>query len=274
MKKAGILILFLLLTGCTALQQMVQAPTVKVEDVKLKDVSFQELTLDFGLNVNNPNIFGVQLLGFDYLFVIEDKEFLKGDQTQNVDILAQSANKVNIPLTLNFQDLYDLMTRVKSLDSLSFQMSGHFKPGGLLAGLDIPFSRTGKLPNVHIPKINLKGVKLNNLSFSGVNLNVDLGIENGNAFGFDLGKLNYAIKLGGNSVAEGITEKLASIPAKGTGNISIPVSLNFSGLSSSLYSMLTKKTIDCQVDGNAMLNSALGNFNLPINTKQNVSIFK
>ncbi len=262
-----------LLASCAALQEMVQAPTVRVGNVAMNDFTFQDVTLDFGLDVNNPNVFGVELLGFDYQFVIEDNEFLKGTEDKTLSITPQSKSTVNIPIKINFKELYSLLTKVKDLDSLSYHLTGNFKPGGLLAGVNIPFNKKGTLPNVRVPKISLKGVKIDKMGFSGVDLAVNLGIENINSFAFNLGKLDYNISLGGNSVATGMTDKLAEIPAKQSGQVSIPLSLNLSGLSS-LYSLLTGKSVDCGIVGSAQLNSPLGAFTLPIDASQNVKIFK
>ncbi len=275
MKKNKIFfVLFLLIVGCASLEQMIQRPSVNVKGVDITDVNFNEIFLDFGLLIHNPNVFGIQLDGYDYNFVVEGNDFLKGTENQQIQIPSQNSSTLNIPIAINFKSLYDLVTKTKNLDTLSYQLSGNFKPGGLLAGLSIPFSKSGTLPNIRIPKLSLTSLKVEKMSLSGVDLKLGIDLDNNNIFGFDIGKLDYNISLAGSKVATGITENFASIPAKNKGEIVLPISLDFLGLSSSLKSILTGQNVECAVDGSADLKTPYGALKLPINTTQTVKIFR
>ncbi|HPG40483.1 MAG TPA: LEA type 2 family protein [bacterium] len=273
-KSLYLFIVILFIAGCSSLQQLVQRPTVKVSGVDIASANFDQITLDFGLLIHNPNSFGIQMDGFDYNFVLEGNEFLKGNENRQIQILSQNNSTVKIPVTIAFKELYNLVTKTKTLDTLSYHIEGHIRPGGLLSGFNIPFSKTGSLPNIRIPELSLKSLKVDKMSLSGIDLKLGIDLKNNNIFGFDIGKLNYNINLGGSKVASGITDKLASVPAKGNGEIVLPISLDFLGLSSSLKSLLTGQNIDCAIAGDADLNTPFGMLNLPINTTQNVKIFK
>lgn len=268
------LIFAVLLISCAAVKELIQAPSVSINTVKIADASFEDVTLNFDLLVSNPNQFGILLSGFDYSFALENKEFLTGDENREIRVSGAAQSNVNIPVTLNFQQVYKLAKEFESLDSLDYILSGHFKPGGLLAGFPIPFSKTGSLPNVRIPKISFKGLKVNSLGFSGVDLELGVGIDNNNVFGFDIGKLDYNINLAGTQVASGISENLAKIPGKGSGEIKLPIKMSFMSLAGPLRSALTGNAVEATVTGGADLNTPFGIFNLPINTQQNVNIFK
>jgi len=267
-------VLFILIVSCTSLEQIIQRPSVQVKGVKITDANFNEIYLDFGLLIHNPNVFGIQLEGYDYNFVIESNDFLKGNENQQVQIPSQNNSTINIPIAINFKSLYDLVAKMKNLDTLSYQLSGNVKPGGLLAGLSIPFSKSGTLPNIRIPKVSLKSLKIDKMGLSGIDLKLGIDLDNNNIFGFDIGKLDYNISLAGSKVASGITEKLASIPAKNKGEIVLPISLDFLGLSSSLKSILTGQNVECAVDGSADLKTPYGALKLPISTTQTVKIFR
>jgi LEA14-like dessication related protein len=264
----------LVIASCATLEKIVQAPDVKVDSVQISDISFSDVTLDFNLLIQNPNGFGVSLGGFDYSFSLQDKEVLKGDEDKEISLAASANSALQIPLTLNFQDVYALAKETKDLDSLSYHLAGHFKPSGILSEFKIPFSKTGTLPNMRLPRLSLKSLKLNKLNFSGVEMGVALDVDNPNMFGFDIGKFDYKISLAGNQVAEGATLNLAQIPAKQSGTINLPISFSFFGVASTLSSALTGKSIDCAVEGNAAVNTPLGEMNLPIAVSQRVEIFK
>ena len=263
-----------ILFACAAMEELIKAPSVKVDSVSIARASFQDIDLNFNLLIDNPNPYGVQLDGFDYNLTIEGNEILTGDKNQEVRIASANTSHLSIPITIDFSDLYSLVTRTKTLDSLSYSLKGHFKPGGILAGIPIPFSTSGSFPNIRIPKLSFRGLKVNNINLSGVDLQLGLILENINSFGLNIGKLNYQIDLAGNKVATGLTENLASVPAKGSGDVTLPISLNFAGLTSSLRSLLTQNDIDCAIKGSADLASPFGVLSLPINTQQKIRIVK
>ncbi len=265
---------FTLLCGCQSLQQLVQAPSVNVAGVKLQDISFQAVTLDFDLKVHNPNGFGASLNGFDYKFALEEKELFSGNNNNPLTIPAMGESHVHIPLTLNFKEIYGLIQNTKSLDSLKYQISGNLAPGGLLSGFPIPFSKSGSLPNIRLPEVALQGLKVNKINLTGIDLDLAIKMKNPNSFGFDIGKLDYSIQLAGQPVASGMAEKLVSVAKKGTGEIHLPIKLDFLGAASSLKTALAGGSIDCAVSGGADLATPFGLLNLPLETKQKIAIVK
>ena len=272
-----LIIISVSLFSCSSLQQFVAPPTVKIENVKISDFSFEDVTLNFALLVQNPNAFGVGLEGYNYSFAVQGKQFLSANENRRIEISAAGNSTVQIPLTLNFKKLYQLMTETKSLDSLSYQLTGSFHPGGLLSAFTIPFSRSGSLPNVRIPDISFSGLTVDKMGFTGVDLRVGIKLTNKNIFGFDIGKFNYDIALAGNAVAKGSTTQLASVPAKGATEISLPISLNFAGALGSLTSLralLNGEDVSCTILGDAELKTPFGPLNLPFNTTQVVPVIK
>lgn len=262
------------LMSCATLEQLVVPPDVKVENVNIADFSFEDVTLDFALLVNNQNPFGIDLAGYSYQFAVEGKEFLSADETRQINVAAGGNSNVNIPLTINFKKLYELAQSTKSLDSLSFNLAGNLKPSGLLAGFNIPFKKSGSLPNVHIPEIKFSGLQIKKMGFTGVDLEVGLDLVNNNIFGFDIGKLNYDIALAGSQLIKGSTNQLASVPAKGKSSIKVPVSLNLSGAMGSLTSILKGNSVQATITGDTDLKTPFGPITLPFNTTQDIPILK
>lgn len=268
------LVVLAVLFDCASLQQLVVPPDVKVDSFNIADFSFEDITLDFGLLVSNTNPFGVDLNGYEYRFALEGKEFLSANETRPIKVAAAGNSTVHIPVTVNFKQLYDLAQQTKSLDSLSFALSGKLIPGGLLSSFTIPFSRSGKLPNVRIPEIKFTGLKVKKMGLTGIDLEVGLNVLNKNVFGFDVGKLNYDIALAGNPLAKGSTERLAAVPAKGASDITLPVSLSLSGAVGSLASVLRGNSAQATITGDTDLKTPFGPINLPFNTTQNISIIR
>jgi len=262
----------MLLLGCAAMQELIQPPKVNFESVNLSNLSFDDVTLDFALSIYNPNPIGASLSGYDYTFAVEGKQFLTGDENRTITLPSSGKSTIHIPVTVQFRELYNLIKSTAEQDSVGYQIAGHFRPSGILSGFNIPFSKSGSLPTVKVPKIKLAGLKIKGLSFTNVDLEVGLDVENPNIFGIDMSKLIYQINIDGQQVANGTANNVAQVPKKGTGNIRLPISLNFSGVTSALRTAITKQSIDCAVSGGADLNSQLGTVHLPINLSQNVRI--
>jgi LEA14-like dessication related protein len=272
--SAVLFITVALFMSCATLQQLVVPPDVKVERVDIADFSFEDVTLDFGLLVSNPNAFGVGLEGYAYQFAIEGKEFLSADESRQIDIAASGNSSIHLPVTINFKKIYELMTQTKNLDSLSYSLAGNLRPGGLLSAFDIPFNKSGSLPNVRIPEIKFSGLKVKKMGLTGIDLELGLNLVNNNIFGFDIGKLNYDIALAGSQLLKGTTQNLASVPAKGTGEIKLPVSLDLSGALGSLKSILSGNSVQATIIGDTDLKTPFGPINLPFNTTQEIPILR
>jgi len=273
------LILFPLMTilvvlGCATLQQMVQPPDVKVETIQIVDFSFNDITLDFGLLINNPNPFGIALQGYEYTFAVEGKEFLSAHETRGINVGAAGTSTVAIPVTVDFNKIMSLIKQTKNLDSLSFDLAGKLHPGGVLSAFIIPFERSGSLPNVRIPEIGFSGLKIKKMGFTAIDLEIGLNIINKNVFGFDVDALSYDIALAGSHAAKGISDHPATIPAKGKGEIKLPISINLASALGSLRSALSGKSVPAHIEGSAEFKTPFGPITLPFAVEQELTLLR
>jgi LEA14-like dessication related protein len=266
--------LTLFLAGCAGMEKLIQSPSVNVAGVSLRDLSFEAVTLDFDIRVDNPNPFGVSLSQLDYRFTLENNQMFSGSEKQNMVIAAAKGNHLHFPITLNFKELIALVQNLKDLDTLNYHFEGHIIPGGILSSLTIPFSKKGAVPNVRLPQISLKNLKINKWSLSGMDLDLALTLKNPNAFGFNIGKFKYDIRLKNNPVASGLSENLATLPARGSGEIRLPIKIDLLGAAASLTSVLSGGQTECSITGQAGLGSPFGQLELPFEAKQTISILK
>ncbi len=278
MRKNGLLFSFstalLFLLSCHSLQHLVKAPTVKIAGVGLERWDFQSVTLLFDLHVLNPNGFGIKVSGYSYRLALQEKQLLRGTETEGFAVAAQGESLVQIPLTLPFRDIYALIQDARSLDSLAYELSGVITPSGILSNMTIPYSKSGFLPNPRIPELSLQGLSVNKLNLSGMDLDLVIRLKNPNSFGFQLGKLDYTIQLAGQSVATGQSLQATALPCKGSGEIRLPIKLDFLNAASSLKAALGGGSIECMISGSAGLETPFGAWAMPIETRQIISIVK
>ena len=261
------LLIGLFIGSCATMRQLVQEPSVSFDSMKLSDFSFENITARFTFNVNNPNAIGIKLSGYDYVLAVNEKQFLKGTQNLPVIIPAKAVGKVTVPVTIQFSELYKIYQSTKSADDFSYNIVGHVLVDAAISTLKIPFSTSGKLPSVKMPKISLKNIQVKKLSFSGIDLGVVVNINNPNILGFTLQEFDYNLTLAGKKVAAGQNKNAVIIPQKGVGTLNIPMKLNFSSLGSVITKAIRQGEIGYVLEGNAALKTDFGQGRLPFNTK-------
>jgi len=267
-------VIFVFFSQCASLKELVSPPSVSVDNVSIQDITYQNATVDFELLVRNPNAFGVSFDGFDYTLDIEGEEFLSGREQRGIQIEPVAQSTFHVPLTLNFQELYQFAQRIKNLDTLSYHFTGQIMPGGVFSGTSIPFRKSGAIPNVRIPSVALGKLEVQKMGLSGIDLQLNLKLNNPNSFSINVGKMDYSIALAGQQVAEGARVNVTTISAKSKTNIQLPLSINVSGLGSSLLSVLRGESVKCSIESQTALESPFGELMLPINMTENIHILR
>jgi LEA14-like dessication related protein len=259
---ANFLLLVLpLLAGCAAVQQLGQSqkPSLSMHDTRISGLSFDGLDLVFDVQVDNPNPLGLNLAGFDYDFQINGASFLQGEEARSVAIAANGKSVVGIPLKLNFNELYSSFAGLKNQDSTAYKMAiGLAFDIPVLGPIRVPLEVQGHVPALKIPTLDVGGLKIKKLNFTGADLALELKIKNPNGFDLGLDRLDYQLGIGGQTWAEGTAEEEMEIKSKGTQTIRIPLSVDFTKMGLGLFKTLSgKKPLNYQLKGGLDLSTSL-----------------
>ena len=138
------LILFLfgvLLSSCSSngIKDLVEPPKVQVHKVKMGKFNLSGGTATFILNIQNPNRFPIPLAGFDYGLSLNGVQVAKGDKEHKVTIQAGQSQKVEVPLTLSFGNMFNMLPGLLRSRQLNYQLDGSVH----LPWFNIPFQRIG-----------------------------------------------------------------------------------------------------------------------------------
>lgn len=271
--------LVLIFAGCAGLKDLtkVQQPKVSLADVRIAGLSFDAIDLLFDIEVENPNVVGVTMAGFDYNFFLNQQSFVKGNQPKRQNIAGNGSSTVEFPLTLRFSDLYSTYNSLKNDDSTSYQIDLGFQFDlPVLGVVRVPVSRQGAVPLLKLPRVALGGIKVNKMGLTAAELLVNVEVDNPNAFSMLLNRLNYSVELSGSQVASGVTDRDMRIGEKGSSTLSIPISLSFLDAGQSLYSLLTKQgKLDYRLIGDVDLSTSvpmLGQVTLPFDRSGEVTL--
>ena len=232
------------LFSCSGIRELAESvgvrhPTVRFAGAKLTGLSFREAAFMFDIQIRNPNPVGITLAGFDYDFLLNGKSFISGDQQEGLEIKAQGEHLVRLPVTLAFSNIYETFTGLKNRDSSTYELNCGFSFDlPVLGPVRVPVDTQGDLPLIKLPSIELDALKLNQLGFTGAELELDIRLDNPNGFSMILEKLNYQLLVGGQQWVSGAAQQPVEVTKKGESLLSIPISLNFLQVGQSVYQML------------------------------------
>ncbi len=266
-------VMVIILSHCASVQQLVQPPSVKLESMGLRDLSFQDLTLEFVLLVNNPNSFSIPIKELDYSIWIENETLFTGTENPSKNISAQNVTRLPLPLKIEFDRIKSIYKSYDKSDSVNYRVAGHLIPGGLF-NFKVPFETHGSLPTVQLPRISLKTLQIEQISFGGVDLNLILAIDNPNAFGFSVGSFSYDLSLAGESLVDGETQSLGDIKKHTSGELRLPLSLSFKGMGTSLRSLVRSSQTKVDLAGKAEIETQYGPLLLPFDVHDTISVIK
>ena len=265
MNRQMLLLLFVacLGCGCAIFRAAIEKPTVDFQDFNITDIDFTSLTTTFNFKITNPNPIGIRVDGFEYKFIIEGNQFLSGNNPNRVGLSARGQSIVSIPITLKYIDVYETVTTLKeNRGNIPYIISGKFFFNTPIGRIPVPFSKSGELPVLKMPKIGLENISLKKLSLTKADIVFNLKFENPNIFAVALDNFSYNLSLNKQQIAEGITQH-TQIFGQSTSTLQIPISLNFLEIGRAAYSMLTKKTVDYQLKGSANLVTPFKKIDLP-----------
>ncbi len=241
----------LMLGGCSQLLQIVnrlqvQKPTAKVESAKLTSLSFSDAQMAFRVRVNNPNGIKINMAGLDYNLDVNSHSLVSGVQNNALSIFPHDSSVVTVPVTLNYKKIWaaikSLSNKEKSFYNLSLGLSFDLP---VLGKVRIPVKFKGQIPLLKMPKIQLKGIRLNSFSWSGANLMMDIRVKSMGGIPLLLKGLNYRFSANGMDWISGRLSHSKQIKSAGETVISVPFKLNFIQMGRAVYNIIAN---DAPVD--------------------------
>ena len=271
-------------TGCASVEEFIkkniQLPKVKFSGAKISGLSFEAVDLLFELEITNPNPAGIHLVELDYEFLLNNNSFLKGKQEHGLEINARSTDIVQIPLSLNFVDVYNTFQGLINQDSTTYEISAglSFNIQILGAPQQISIRKRGTLPLLKPPKISLASLKLHNLNLTGADLSLNVKLINPNAFEFIVKRMEYDFEINGSQWLSGNSQKNLQISAKDESLLNFPISLNFFQIGRSVVQLLkNNQPLEYRFTGGMDLDSSLpflGAVHLPFDRSGEIRIQK
>lgn len=265
MKKLPVLLFVsILLASCGTVRDLadVQEPDVSFTNMSIQNITFEGVTLLFDFDVNNPNRFGVSAEGYNYEFFINERSFLTGVQEQPFRIERESANQIQIPVSLTFTEVYETFRSVMRQDSLSYMLSSEVEFDVPVMGTrKVPVTADGSLPIPKIPSIQFGEFNVKDVSLSGANVEVSFRVSNPNAFGISIANAKYMLNVNGRQWLDTQLDERIYVNGSEQRIITIPVRLSATQMGSAMVEIMSgNTTFSYKLTGSAEVSADLEGF--------------
>jgi LEA14-like dessication related protein len=134
---------FFFLPSC--MSWFLEQPTFALKEVAITRLSLTEVHFRFGIEVQNPNSFDLDLRVLEYTVYFNDREVGRGRLDKEVRIAKTSATLVQVPLQTDFKSLGDPLGLVLAGQDLKYKIEGAAIVKASLGTATIPFSKSGDI---------------------------------------------------------------------------------------------------------------------------------
>jgi LEA14-like dessication related protein len=145
----GLLSVLASISACAGvgLGNALRNPDVDVVSAELTRTGFEGADLLFEFEVDNPNAFGLVLDGLNYRLRLNDKPLLNGRQDDRTEIAAQTESRVQLPVTVRYDDLIRVLETLDDSTHPSYELQADFQFAAPLVGtITVPVTKRGEIP--------------------------------------------------------------------------------------------------------------------------------
>jgi len=268
----------LLISGCgnlknSMLSDAVKKPDVSIDSIGVSGITANSIGLNLTMKVRNPNAYALALAGYDYDVKFNGMPLVNGATDQGFRIPAGETGNISIPLTLAFNDVRKIYDSMGESNTVDYSADVDLRLDAPILNLfRINSKKEGSVTIPRLPKVSFGNIKVKNFSFTDIDMTLDMAVDNPNEFAMTLKDLVYDISVGGRQWISGGMEENLAIGKNKVSQVSIPLKIRLSELSSGLLSALKSGNFnDFAVNGSFMLDgdhAALQNIKVPINFKK------
>lgn len=259
------LVLLMNLLSCQHLQGLMvpkEKPTLTYKTVRIRDLSFQSVTLDFDFELKNPYDVGMTLANLDYKLDVDGRPLLQGKTNKEIVVKAKDSSIVTLPYTIEFIKVAQALASLfSSRNELPYMLQLGFGVKTPIGVIQLPIKVDGKVPLPKLPDVSVAGVKLDSMGFTGAQISFNLKVKNNSSFPLRLKGTNYDMKIAGVNVSNGQVA-VPEVSANQAATVKIPLKLNFLKLGLGVVKVVKSKKVDYDLGGALDLGVLKKAFNL------------
>lgn len=253
------------LSGCATLQQALVAkekPKLSYKTVRMRDLSFESITLDFDFEVKNPYDVAISLASLDYQLDVDQKTLLQGQTNKELKVEAKGSSIVTLPYKIEFVKVSEAVAALfSSRKEIPYDLAVTFGLKTPIGVVPIPVKTSGNVPLPKLPDVSVGKVKLGKMSLLGAQILFDLNVKNNSAFPMAVKGSQLGVKLAGVDVSNSQLD-IPDVPAEQSQTVQVPVKVSFIKLGSAAVKAIKNKKVDYNLDGDLNLGIVKKDFSL------------
>lgn len=152
LSRAGLaavaLLALIALSACAGFDRVVQRPDVHIASVRVGEAHLTAAELIFEFEVDNPNAAALVLDEVGYRLRLNGEPLLDGRRAERTRIEASSESRVELPVTIRYQDLYRVIRSFEGRRGRpDYALDADFRfDVPFLGGVTVPVRETGTIP--------------------------------------------------------------------------------------------------------------------------------
>lgn len=260
--------------GCKEVRQYLnnRKPRLKYQNMKLANINFRGMKMNFNFLMTNPNPIGIKLSRIGYQLDFNNNKLFSGTQRRGVNLKANGTSPLQMPFSIEYvKFVKSLLGFFRAKKEVPYALKlgvGFMVP--VLGEVNIPFQTKGVVPIPTVPKVRVIGATkpqfTGGLLNPSVRFNFQVGVRNQNRFPVGIKQLAYALKISNRSVVSGATQTM-SVAAGKEQIVNIPVNLKVAQVGLAVINAVRSGKLNYGFDGKVNL----GLFKLPINFNGNLN---
>lgn len=124
------------------------------------------------------------------------------------------------------------------------------------------------------PDVRFAGIAVGSMSKQGAALDVDLSVTNPNGYTLGVRELTYRLSIAEADAGEGAIAQTISVPAHGTTEVRLPLSVSFEPLKASALEMALTGRIAYAIEGEVVFTTPLGSVRRPYRHEGRLSLYR
>jgi len=240
--------------------QIIQAPEINMQ-LKVVDITAEDLSLDIEMDVNNPNSFEISIEDFDILSMTDNEDIISEIQIEGGSILSGKTKRFSVSDEIQFNKDSDFkILNSKITGKIGVNFLGFIKKT-IPIELNVKTSVEELIKNINIPEMDLEFI-FDDLTDDGLEFTAGINVYNPNNVGVTIEELTlHAIN--------DFEEEVGSFKISG-GNIKPNDESYFTSSGVLLYDLIDSKKLILRLSGDASLNIAGMNKKLSLSTEISV----
>lgn len=241
--------LVLVFTTCASIP-VLQEPVISLHSVQLAKLDiFSGAQLLCKVKVDNPNVFTIPLPEVGWHIFLNSNSFISGVVKNNQQIRAQNSSIVEIPINLNFLDIFKAFASLKGRKQTDFKVAFDIKFTIPLVGDMVwHLEHEGELPMPQLPKISAPVMRVEKMDLTMVEWYISVNVENPNAFELPPPKIAFNYQIDNRSLIQNTLANKGTLAPSSVTPVVFGLVVNYADLFRIFSNLRSSANVQSQLD--------------------------